>query len=114
MKNYNILNSYLFSNPSHSSSFSSPGTKQIIKIEHKIFIQTKRPQLINNNKNKFFIKNVKTRLQIKYANSQNTENNSKPTYLPKTYLTSDSFTPHTFTSTLKYYQQNLTPHQKTL
>ena len=30
---------------------------------------------------------------MKDVNSQNTENNGKPTYLPKTYLTSDSFSP---------------------
>ena len=35
------------------------------------------------NNTKFFIKNVRTRLQMKDANSQNTENNGKPTYLPK-------------------------------
>ena len=107
----NILNSYLFSNPSHSSYFSPTGTHTIIRIKHKIFMKTKRPWLIKKINTDCFIKDVRIRLQMKDTNSQNTENNGKPTYLPKTYLTSDSFSSHTFTNTLKYYQQNTIHHQ---
>ena len=43
----NMLNSYLFSNPSHSSSFPPTGKNTIIRIKHKIFMKTKLPWLIN-------------------------------------------------------------------